>query len=196
MAEETEAENQDGEEGTPEESAAGGRLRLLLTVGVAVLLGAGAGAGFMLLRTPHGPEAEAQFASGEEGHPFEAVEPLSPEELEPEEAFVLDRASKEKLGTIFPLDTFIVNVGDQTRDRYLKLKAELELSDDATSEEIEDRLPQIRDLLISLLASKGFDDIRTIEGKAQLRQEILQRVNAVLSSGKARNVFFTEFVIQ
>ena len=196
MAEETETEKQEGEEETAEDSAKAGRMKLILMVGAAVLLGAGAGAGFMLLRTPHAPEGGAEAAAHGEEHPFEEVEPAHPEEEEVEEAHASDGASKEKLGTMFPLDTFIVNVGDNTRDRYLKLKAELELSNTETGEEIEGRLPQIRDLLISLLASKGFDDIRSIEGKAQLRQEILQRVNAVLSSGKARNVFFTEFVIQ
>ena len=51
-------------------------------------------------------------------------------------------------------------------------------------------------LVISLLGSKSFEDVRTIEGKNFLREEILLRVNALLVTGKAKRVFFTEFVVQ
>ncbi len=100
------------------------------------------------------------------------------------------------LGAIFSLDAFIVNIGDGDRDRYLKLKADLELTNDTVAEEIDQRLPQIRDLVISLLGSKSFDDVRSIEGKDLLREEMLRRINALLVTGKARSVFFTEFVVQ
>ena len=100
------------------------------------------------------------------------------------------------VGKMYPLDSFIVNIGDRDRDRYLKLKAELELSTEAVAQELEQRLPQIRDLIISLLGSKSFDEIRSIEGKDLLREEVLQRINALLMTGKARSVFFTEFVVQ
>ncbi len=64
------------------------------------------------------------------------------------------------------------------------------------AEEIKQRLPQIRDLIISLLGSKSFDDVRSIEGKDLLREEMLRRINALLETGKARSIFFTEFVVQ
>ncbi len=100
------------------------------------------------------------------------------------------------IGETYALDTFVVNIRDGERDRYLKLKAELELSGSETAEEIAQRLPQIRDLVISLLGSKSFEDIRTIEGKNFLREELLLRVNSLLSTGSVNRVFFTEFVVQ
>ena len=35
-----------------------------------------------------------------------------------------------------------------------------------------------------------------MEGKDLLREEVLHRINALLVTGKARSVFFTEFVVQ
>jgi len=40
------------------------------------------------------------------------------------------------------------------------------------------------------------DDVRNIEGKNFLREEILLRINALLVSGRANRIFFTEFVVQ
>ena len=100
------------------------------------------------------------------------------------------------IGETYPLDTFVVNIRDGDRDRYLKLKAELEISGSDTAEEISQRMPQIRDLVISLLGSKSFEDIRTIEGKNFLREELLLRVNSLLSTGSVNRIFFTEFVVQ
>jgi flagellar FliL protein len=47
-----------------------------------------------------------------------------------------------------------------------------------------------------LLSSKESVALKPATGKLQLRDEILQRVNSLLAAGKARNVYFTEFVVQ
>ncbi len=187
-----------------EEASGGGRRRLILIAAALVLVfaGAGAGAGFIMLRGA-GPgeggeaiesaDADAP-AESEPAHPFERAEHESTREVAAgREA---KEAGSQMMGTIFALDTFIVNIGDGDRDRYLKLKAELELSKEVVAKEIEQRLPQIRDLMISLLGGKSFDDVRSIEGKNLLREEMLQRINALLVTGTARSVFFTEFVVQ
>jgi flagellar basal body-associated protein FliL len=100
------------------------------------------------------------------------------------------------IGTTFSLDTFVVNIADRERDRYLKLKAELELEKPEMAQELKERLPQIRDLIISLLGGKSFDEVRTIEGKNFLREEMLLRINSLLVTGEVRRIFFTEFVVQ
>ena len=58
------------------------------------------------------------------------------------------------------------------------------------------RLPQMRDLLLTLFTSKTFDEIRTPEGKQQLREEIIERVNQVLDRDLVKAVYFTEFIVQ
>jgi flagellar FliL protein len=108
-----------------------------------------------------------------------------------------DASGQEAVASdFFPLETFIVNIRDGDRDRYLKLKTELELSGDAAGSEISARMPEIKDIVISLLGSKSFEEVRTIEGKNLLREQLMVRINALLNSGKVKRVFFTEFVVQ
>jgi flagellar FliL protein len=103
---------------------------------------------------------------------------------------------KNEIGTMFPLQPFIVNLADSSGKRFLKITMELELSDEALGEEMKVRLPQIKDSILLLLSSKDFDDIYTVGGKIKLREEIIIRVNTFLKHGIVKNVYFTEFVIQ
>lgn len=99
-------------------------------------------------------------------------------------------------GSLVSLDPFIVNLQDNSGTRYLKLNINLELATGSSGYEIEDLKPQIRDSLIILLSSKSYSDIGTVEGKYQLRDEIVARVNQFLGKSKVKTAFFTEFVIQ
>lgn len=100
---------------------------------------------------------------------------------------------KERL---YGLDPFVVNVTGDGYNRFLKLRVELETNDVKLKEEIDARLPQVRDALIVLLSSKQLSDITDFEGKALLKEDILERVNDLLETGNVRSVLFTEFVVQ
>jgi len=94
------------------------------------------------------------------------------------------------------LQPFIVNLADRGTRRYLKLKVALELSDEKLKDEIEKRKPEIRDIITLLLSSKTYADLSTLDGKLALKTAIMNRLNAVLVSGRVTNVFFVDFVIQ
>ena len=117
--------------------------------------------------------------------PEEIVE----EEIEVEEEMVA-------VGEMLPLDTFVVNLADASGKRYLRATMQLELAPDQAMETFEQRLPQIRDVILTVLPTKTFEDIRTVDGKTALREEILQRLNDLLSVDGVINIYFTEFVIQ
>lgn len=97
---------------------------------------------------------------------------------------------------MFPLDTFVVNLADSGGKRYLRATLQLELVPEQVAETFEQRLPQIRDVILTILPTKTFEDIRTVAGKAALREEILQRLNTLLNVEGVANIYFTEFVIQ
>jgi flagellar FliL protein len=100
------------------------------------------------------------------------------------------------VGEMFPLDTFVVNLADANGKRYLRTTMQLELAPEEHKETFEQRLPQIRDVILTILPTKTFEDIRTAEGKSALRTEILNRLNDLLNGGNVVNLYFTEFVIQ
>ncbi len=183
--------------------AAPGRKKLLLLggIGAAVLLLGGAGAGFVLLRSPapetaaageHGAAEPAAAHAPEPAHAEPAPEDHSLGEGRGEHPASAGGGSSDTL----PLEVFVVNIKDKDRDRYLKVKAEVQVSAPAVSEEIQKRLPQVRDVFISLLASKSFEEVRSIEGKNFLREELLLRVNSLLRAGTVTAIYFTEFVVQ
>ncbi|MFQ5513733.1 MAG: flagellar basal body-associated protein FliL [Myxococcota bacterium] len=179
-----------------EEATGGGKKKLVLIVAIAgVLVLGGAGAGFVLLRgSGDGTETEAE-AEGE-SHERADAETLEHDEAGSTEAEAEAHEPEGAVGKMYALEPFIVNIADRERDRYLKIKAELELVRPEVANEVEARLPQLRDMVISLLGSKSFEEIRSMEGKDLLREELLQRINALLTTGKARRIFFTEFVVQ
>jgi len=100
------------------------------------------------------------------------------------------------IGVMFPLDTFVVNLADGNGKRYLRATMQLELSPEQVVATLEQRLPQIRDVVLTILPTKQFEEIRTVEGKATLRMEILTKLNELFNSASVANIYFTEFVIQ
>lgn len=101
-----------------------------------------------------------------------------------------------KIGFLYTMDPIIVNLADLEVSKYLKIRIEIECNDIKITEEIDKRVPQIRDIIITLLSSKTFNEIYDREGKKRLKNEILQNINQLLGEKKVREIFFTEFVIQ
>jgi flagellar FliL protein len=112
------------------------------------------------------------------------------------EAALVDENKAPEMGPIYPLDTFIVNLVGGRGKNYLKAKIELELDNEKTITVIDKRLPQLRDSILTMLSSKAHEDINTLEGKFQLRAEIISTLNQYIHDGKVQNVYFTDFIVQ
>ncbi len=106
------------------------------------------------------------------------------------------KEEKPDIGPIYPMNVFIVNLMEPMGKRYLKVKVELELDSEKLLPEVEKRLPQLRDAILTMLSSKSYEDISDLSGKYQLRAEIIAMLNRFLKTGKINNVYFTEFVVQ
>jgi flagellar FliL protein len=99
-------------------------------------------------------------------------------------------------GPLFSLETFIVNLADQERSRYLRVTMDLELAKSNDAGVINDRLSQVRDSILMILPSRHFGEIASMEGKVALRDEIIARLNSLFNKKVVTNIFFTEFVVQ
>ena len=121
------------------------------------------------------------------------VNPVAEKESED----VKEEGEKEDmLGPIYALETFIANLADEGGKRYIRVTMNLELKDAVVKEEMEKRLPQIRDAVLMLLPTKKHEDIQNIEGKIVLRNEIMTRLNSLFKEDRIANLYFTEFVVQ
>jgi len=97
---------------------------------------------------------------------------------------------------IYPLEPFIVNIYDGQELRYLKVKVELEMASPAVKTELDARLAPIRDAVLVLLSTKTLQEIQDVQGKNQLKEEILAAINKNIPPGKIAKVYFTDFVVQ
>ena len=90
----------------------------------------------------------------------------------------------------------IYGVGDEGYPRYLKLDLAFELDSPETVAELEQRVPQVRDMTILLLSSKRLTELADFEGKALLKEDLRERVGGLVDGGSVESVMFTEFVVQ
>ena len=109
---------------------------------------------------------------------------------------IVEEVPDNTLGPLFSLRTFIVNLADKGGKRYLRITMDLELDSEEIKEQLENRLPQIRDNILMIIPSKTFENLNSAEGKIALRDELITRLNGLLLKDGIKNIYFTEFVIQ
>ena len=110
-----------------------------------------------------------------------------------------NKAEKEKqVSIIIPLKSFVVNLFDKRGmgKRYLKISMELEVGKEEDRVKVENNIPQLRDTVLILLSSQTLKEVNTMEGKLELKNAIILRMNQILGNKTARRIYFTEFVVQ
>ena len=211
------AENTEGEE--KEGGGKGGSKKLIIILlGAILLLGVGGGAAFFLLSG--GEEEKSAQSSSSEGDSSEASSEKgsaeaegSGEKKEGEEgadtsggaAGALQQATTPKeentfvdinFGATYQLKPFNSNLGNPLENRYLRLEIAFEYKGgDEQRKEIEARLPQLRDAVLSVASRKTREFLLGPDGKDQLRLEILNRVNQFMDK-KIESIFITDMLIE
>jgi flagellar protein FliL len=105
-----------------------------------------------------------------------------------------EKAKKPEVKGTMNLDPFLVNLADKESISYVKATFQLGL-DKAPGEVEAPVVAAARDTILSLLSAKTAEQILTVEGKTQLREEIRNRVNAVLPESKVLEVYIVDFVV-
>lgn len=100
------------------------------------------------------------------------------------------------IGEMLVMEPFVVNLADPKGKRYLKVKIELELESKEAVDKATKVSPKLRDMVIMMLTSLGFEEVMTPEGKIRVRDELLERFNEIMRPDHIRNIYFTEFVVQ
>ncbi len=94
------------------------------------------------------------------------------------------------------MDTITVNLADVNASRFLHTKINLAVRNEEAKLKIEANKAKINDLVITLLSSKKFSDIRTPQGKYALKEEMVYRINRAVGGKPVKQVYFTDFVSQ
>lgn len=163
-----------------EEPKKGGKKKLIVIIAAAlVLLLAGGGAGYYFLVFK--PKQEEAKRKEEESKAAALIKPV------PEDA---------KIGPMVEIKEFVVNIIGADTPHYVKASLSLELDRDATMDEVNKRMPQIRDAILLLIGNKTFEELQDIQGKNQVKAELKSKINSFLKTGKVNNVYLTDFVVQ
>jgi flagellar FliL protein len=94
------------------------------------------------------------------------------------------------------MEPFVVNLANPNSGRYLRASLSLVLKDEQDRKGVRESASRIRDGLIMLLSSKTAEKLLEAEGKAALRGEIVDQVNAAAGEPLVDAVYFREFLIQ
>lgn len=169
-----------------QQPSGGGKGKIIvIIIAVLLLLIAGLVVAFMFLTQT--PEESAQAAAGNSN---------APQQNQADNAMGETNARYLRIGPIFQLDTFIVNLLSQGGRRYLKINIGLEMTTANLENELNAKRALVRDIIIGILTSKSPEDISTTRGKDKMKEEIVQRLNENLVDGKIRNVFISDMAIQ
>jgi len=179
----------------PEQKVHKGKSKMTLILGIALFLVAGT-AGFFgwkyfkvaKANTAHGDESNSR----EESHDHQSQGKSKKKSKEKEKG-------NSEAGATISFEPFLVNLADKEASRYLKASVRLLVTDKEIAEKLakgDVLMPKMRDTILTILSTKTAADITTNEGKEKLKEEILTRVNQFLPEEDAKEVFFTDFVIQ
>ena len=118
-------------------------------------------------------------------------------------------------GGTYVMKDRIVNLADGGGRRYLRFSAAIEFApleadpgqkaqggagkeaDKQFQAQLKKFTPAVEEAVVTVLSSKGYDEVRTVDGREQSKREIRARVQAGLGPAPTvTNVYFTEFVVQ
>jgi len=96
--------------------------------------------------------------------------------------------------TTHDLGEFSINLKDPSTMRILQMSIVLEC-ETALVAEIESKTPQLRDSVLMFASEYTVTSLAGMEGKMNLRDEILMRINSILKPARVERVYFTKFII-
>lgn len=128
--------------------------------------------GFVATKVVHAAKAES--------HDAQHVKPVAPPVNHPTVLF----------------DPFVVNLNEPGSNRYLKASFEVELENDRAVEELNLRKRVVRDEVLRYLSSLQVANTQGEAGKSHIGEEVIARISKVIGTGKARHVYFADFVVQ
>ncbi len=157
----------------------GGLLQIINLVLLLLLLGIGGFIAWKLMQME-----QAQPAAGE----AQKVETPAIPEAEDE--------NPDAPPILIDVSNITVNLADTEESRFLRAKIKLEVRSEEAKAKVEQAMPKINDLLITVLSSKTFAEIRTPQGKYALKEDLIYRINRLVGGKPVKNLYFTDFVSQ
>jgi flagellar FliL protein len=142
------------------------------------------------------PENKDAKDSGGGGHGGSGAKPAAGKDGEKEAPLSTSGQLNIDFGQTYAFKAFNVNLGNPMENRYVRLEISIEYKGGSDQQrEIEARLAQLRDAVISVTSKKTREFLLGPDGKDQLRLEILNRINQYMDK-KIESVYVTDMLIE
>jgi len=110
--------------------------------------------------------------------------------------YVVQKGKKNEQKTatsfeIMELEPVVINLSD---GHYIRIAIALGYTGDES--ELKNKLPAINDVLITTVGAMSSKELISPEGKELLKENLLLKINSVLSRVQVRNIFYREFIVQ
>ena len=123
--------------------------------------------------------------------------PVEEEKVDPGLAVPVPEITQSaEIGPMVEIKEFIVNIISEEDRHYVKASLTLELNKEEAIEETNKRMPQIRDSILLLVGNKTYEELQDLQGKKQLKAELVSKINSFLQNGRVKAIYFTDFVVQ
>jgi flagellar FliL protein len=135
-----------------------------------------------MLDEPEQTDSDAEEKAPDNGKP----EPDKPE----------GAADETDIKQVIEMQPFIVNLADKNESRYLRMSISLGVGggDDAKVDSL--FTTKIRNGILAIVTTKTSDQVLTVEGKDQLRKEMLKAARAAANKPEVLSIYITDFIVQ
>ncbi len=100
------------------------------------------------------------------------------------------------IGPMLKLAPLVINLNEENGRHFVKTTLVLELAKVEAVEEVKSKLPSLTDMTILTLGDKKLEEFRNPDVKDNLKKELLEKANRVVSEGKIKGIYFDEFLFQ
>jgi len=135
--------------------------------------------------------------------PEEEIDDAAEAEAAAQEMVAAEDAYVEQDPAIYtPLDPPLLAsfTGDEGPTRYLQLSVQAMGRKQSSMDAVRTHAPALRNAFLFLISNRSYRDIVTIEGKEQLRAEMLTEAQAIMRRNTGEpaieQIYFTSFVVQ
>lgn len=106
-----------------------------------------------------------------------------------------DKSEEATQRGLFNLGLFTINLRGTGGGRVLRMEVQVE-TDASLVETLEERKPEFRHAIITMVSDYSYSDLEGLDGKTRLADELLTRLNRLMESGRINRLYFVQFVVQ
>ena len=102
--------------------------------------------------------------------------------------------TKIEVGPIYETEEFTVNLSSSLT-HFIRAKFAIEVSNEKTKTELEEKLPLLQDSVIMVLSCQTIEGLLSNDGKETLKKDLTDTINKFLNKGQVTNIYLKNFIL-